>query len=56
MVTFCKAGVRAASATALARDAGYKKVIVYPGSWLDWTKRNGRTERYEPKGQVWGEP
>jgi 3-mercaptopyruvate sulfurtransferase SseA len=53
MVMFCRAGVRAASAAALAKDAGYKKVIVYPGSWLDWSKRNGQTERDEPQGEVW---
>lgn len=53
LVMFCRAGVRAKEAAGLARDAGYPYVGMYPGSWLDWEKNEGRTEQYEPKGRIW---
>ncbi|KAF2034264.1 Rhodanese-like protein [Setomelanomma holmii] len=41
VVFFCKAGVRSRAMAGLARQAGYKNVGEYPGSWLDWEKRGG---------------
>lgn len=50
MVFYCKAGVRAKAAAQLAVQAGYdpRRIGVYDGSWLDWEKRGGRVEKWEP--------
>jgi rhodanese-related sulfurtransferase len=45
VVFYCKAGVRSRAAAALAKDAGFVNVGEYPGSWVDWEKNNGVTER-----------
>ncbi|KAJ5084678.1 hypothetical protein NUU61_009257 [Penicillium alfredii] len=49
IVFYCKAGVRARAAAQLAVQAGYEpeKLGVYDGSWLDWERRGGRTEKWE---------
>jgi rhodanese-related sulfurtransferase len=48
-VFYCKAGVRARAAAQLAVQAGYnaEQLGVYDGSWLDWEKQGGKTERWE---------
>ncbi|KAI1400780.1 Rhodanese-like protein [Hypoxylon fuscum] len=45
LVFYCKAGVRSRAAAQIAREAGYKKVGEYPGSWLDWVEKGGKIER-----------
>lgn len=44
LVFYCKAGVRARSAAALAVHAGWSKIGEYPGSWLDWRSQQGPVE------------
>lgn len=44
LLFYCKAGVRAKTALALAQHAGWKNVSDYPGSWLDWARNNGERE------------
>lgn len=45
IVVYCKAGVRSRAAAELARQEGWEKVVEYEGSWLDWEKNGGETER-----------
>lgn len=45
LVFYCKAGVRAKAAAGLAKHAGWEKVGVYYGSWLDWEREGGEVER-----------
>ncbi|KAK4236630.1 Rhodanese-like domain-containing protein [Achaetomium macrosporum] len=45
VVFYCRAGVRSRAAAGLAREAGWKKVGEYPGSWLDWFEKGGKVER-----------
>ncbi|KAI0394356.1 Rhodanese-like domain-containing protein [Xylariaceae sp. FL0594] len=45
VVFYCKAGVRSRAAAALAREAGYKNVGEYPGSWIEWHGKGGEVER-----------
>ncbi|CEJ54202.1 hypothetical protein PMG11_00523 [Penicillium brasilianum] len=49
IVFYCKAGVRAKAAAQLAVQAGYdaEKLGVYHGSWLDWERQGGKTERWQ---------
>ncbi|KUL88542.1 hypothetical protein ZTR_05377 [Talaromyces verruculosus] len=49
IVFYCKAGVRAQAAAQLAVQAGYDPdtLGVYHGSWLDWSSRGGKVERWE---------
>ncbi|KAI5466579.1 Rhodanese-like domain-containing protein [Mariannaea sp. PMI_226] len=49
LLFYCKAGVRARAAAALAQSAGWESVGEYPGSWLDWAKQNGPVEKVEQK-------
>jgi len=44
LVFYCKAGVRSRAAAGLARNAGWKSVGEYPGSWMDWAERGGEIE------------
>ncbi|XP_037933631.1 rhodanese domain-containing protein CG4456-like [Teleopsis dalmanni] len=37
----CQSGRRAANATAIATDLGYINSKSYPGSWLEWSQREG---------------
>ncbi|PKS08855.1 hypothetical protein jhhlp_003466 [Lomentospora prolificans] len=53
LVFFCKAGVRGRAAAQLAKNAGYSRVGDYPGSWLDWSAKGGKAERFEGEGEVW---
>ncbi|KAI0844721.1 Rhodanese-like protein [Daldinia vernicosa] len=45
VVFYCKAGVRSRAAAQIAREAGWKNVGEYPGSWLDWVQKGGKIER-----------
>ncbi|CAJ2514251.1 Uu.00g023700.m01.CDS01 [Anthostomella pinea] len=45
LVFYCKAGVRSRAAAAIARDAGWKRVGEYPGSWVEWSGKGGKVER-----------
>ncbi|KAI1775327.1 Rhodanese-like protein [Hypoxylon cercidicola] len=45
LVFYCKAGVRSRAAATIAKEAGYKNVGEYPGSWVDWVARGGKVER-----------
>ncbi|KAI0161765.1 Rhodanese-like protein [Hypoxylon sp. FL1284] len=45
LVFYCKAGVRSRAAATLARQAGFRRVGEYPGSWLDWVRRGGEVKR-----------
>ncbi|KAH6687944.1 Rhodanese-like domain-containing protein [Plectosphaerella plurivora] len=45
LVFFCKAGVRSRAAATLAKEAGWTNIGEYPGSWLDWEKNGGPTEK-----------
>ncbi|KAK9800126.1 putative Rhodanese-like domain-containing protein [Seiridium cardinale] len=45
VVFYCKAGVRSRAAAGIAREAGWKSVGEYPGSWVEWTGKGGRVER-----------
>lgn len=49
IVFYCKAGVRAKTAAQLAVQAGYdpSRVGVYYGSWLDWSGKGGKVEKWE---------
>ena len=53
LVFYCKAGVRGRAAAQLAKDAGYKSIGDYAGSWLDWADKGGRTEEYDGSGEIW---
>jgi rhodanese-related sulfurtransferase len=44
LMVYCRAGVRARTAAALAQAAGWTDIAVYPGSWLDWAKQGGPVE------------
>ncbi|KAK7981603.1 hypothetical protein PG996_009293 [Apiospora saccharicola] len=45
VVLYCKAGVRSRAAAGIAREAGWKKVGEYPGSWVEWSGKGGKIER-----------
>ncbi|KAL8296992.1 hypothetical protein RB597_006205 [Gaeumannomyces tritici] len=45
LVFYCKAGVRSRAAAQLARDAGWRNVGEYSGSWLDWDSNGGEVQR-----------
>ncbi|EED16721.1 Rhodanese domain protein [Talaromyces stipitatus ATCC 10500] len=49
IIFYCKAGVRAQAAAQLAVQAGYDPdtLGVYRGSWLDWTNKGGKVEKWE---------
>ncbi|KAI3317458.1 Rhodanese-like domain-containing protein [Xylariaceae sp. AK1471] len=45
VVFYCKAGVRSRAAAGIAREAGWKHVGEYPGSWIEWSGKGGEVER-----------
>ncbi|KAI0100834.1 Rhodanese-like domain-containing protein [Nemania sp. FL0031] len=45
VVFYCKAGVRSRAAAGIAREAGWKEVGEYPGSWIEWSGKGGEVER-----------
>ncbi|KUJ10320.1 Rhodanese-like protein [Mollisia scopiformis] len=45
VVFYCKSGVRSRAAAGLARQAGWENVSEYSGSWLDWEKNGGESEK-----------
>ncbi|RNF10874.1 Heat shock protein 67Bb [Trypanosoma rangeli] len=38
LVVYCLSGKRAEKGEKLARECGYTKTAVYPGSWNEWSK------------------
>lgn len=44
VVFYCKSGVRSRAAAELAKQAGWKDVGEYKGSWLDWEKNDGERQ------------
>ncbi|KAI0005486.1 Rhodanese-like domain-containing protein [Russula compacta] len=42
IVFYCRSGMRSSTASDVARRNGYKNILNYKGSWLDWTAREGR--------------
>ncbi|KAI0453638.1 Rhodanese-like domain-containing protein [Xylaria acuta] len=45
VVFYCRAGVRSRAAAGIAREAGWKNVGEYPGSWIEWSGKGGDVER-----------
>ncbi|KAH6658958.1 Rhodanese-like domain-containing protein [Truncatella angustata] len=45
LVFYCKAGVRSRAAAGIAREAGWKNVGEFPGSWVEWSGKGGKIER-----------
>ncbi|RCI10520.1 hypothetical protein L249_4312 [Ophiocordyceps polyrhachis-furcata BCC 54312] len=45
VVFYCRAGVRAHAAAAIAAEAGWRSIGEYSGSWLEWIKEGGPSER-----------
>ena len=45
VVFYCKAGVRSRAAAGMAVMAGWRGVGEYKGSWAEWSRRGGRSER-----------
>ncbi|RFU35673.1 hypothetical protein B7463_g654, partial [Scytalidium lignicola] len=45
LVFYCKSGVRSRASAELARQAGWKNIGEYPGSWLDWERNGGPSEK-----------
>ncbi|KAL5534322.1 hypothetical protein ACEPAG_784 [Sanghuangporus baumii] len=44
IVFYCRSGKRSATAADIAQKYGYKNVLNYEGSWLDWTaKEQGKS-------------
>jgi len=41
VIFYCRSGMRSASASDVARRNGYKNILNYKGSWLDWKARGG---------------
>ncbi|KAF8273770.1 Rhodanese-like domain-containing protein [Lactarius quietus] len=41
IVFYCRSGMRSSSACDVARRNGYKNILNYKGSWLDWKVRGG---------------
>jgi len=41
VVFYCKSGVRSKASATLARQAGFKNVGEYRGSWKDWSAKSG---------------
>ena len=50
LVFYCKAGVRAKGAAALAQHAGWTDIGDYPGSWNDWELHKGPVEPVKKQG------
>lgn len=55
LLFYCKAGVRARTAAALAQHAGWTSVGEYPGSWLDWEAHQGPVEKVNTRRKDGGE-
>ncbi|KAF5524477.1 putative thiosulfate sulfurtransferase [Colletotrichum aenigma] len=45
LIMYCKAGVRSRALASLAKEAGWKNIGEYPGSWLDWEKNGGPVQK-----------
>ncbi|KAI0034900.1 Rhodanese-like domain-containing protein, partial [Vararia minispora EC-137] len=42
IVFYCRSGKRSASASDIARRNGFKNILNYEGSWLDWVAKEGK--------------
>lgn len=51
VVAYCKSSYRATVTAALLEEAGYKKVKVYDGAWLEWSA-TGVVEKPEPSAPI----
>jgi predicted sulfurtransferase len=45
LVFYCRAGVRSSAAAELARQVGYESIAEYKGSWMDWEKNGGKSDK-----------
>jgi len=45
LITYCRSGMRAASARSILQNLGYSRVKRYPGSWLEWLHRQPEVEK-----------
>ncbi|KAH9043730.1 Rhodanese-like domain-containing protein [Lactarius hengduanensis] len=41
IIFYCRSGMRSSSASDVARRNGYKNILNYKGSWLDWKAKEG---------------
>jgi rhodanese-related sulfurtransferase len=51
VVFYCRSGVRSRAAAELARQAGWRNIAEYTGSWLDWEKNGGKREGGRESGK-----
>lgn len=51
VVAYCKSSYRATVTAALLEEAGYQKVKVYDGAWLEWSA-TGVVEKPEPSAPI----
>lgn len=51
VVAYCKSSVRATLTAALLEEAGFQKVKVYDGAWLEWAA-TGVVEKPEPSAPI----
>lgn len=51
VVAYCKSSYRATVTAALLEEAGFKKVKVYDGAWLEWSA-TGVVEKPEPSAPI----
>lgn len=42
LIFYCRSGKRSTSASDIAKRNGYKKILNYKGSWLDWVERENK--------------
>ncbi|KAI0082230.1 Rhodanese-like protein [Panus rudis PR-1116 ss-1] len=42
VIFYCRSGVRSTTACDVAKRNGYKNILNYKGSWLDWVQREGK--------------
>ncbi|PQE21394.1 rhodanese-like domain-containing protein [Rutstroemia sp. NJR-2017a BBW] len=45
VIFYCKSGVRSRGAAEVVRNAGWRKVGEFQGSWLEWEKKGGEVEK-----------
>ncbi|KAK7694437.1 hypothetical protein QCA50_001623 [Cerrena zonata] len=48
LVFYCRSGVRSTTACDVAKRNGYKNILNYKGSWLDWIEREGKGQTSPP--------
>jgi rhodanese-related sulfurtransferase len=45
LVFYCKSGARSAMACSLAEGMGFRGVVNYSGSWMDWAAQHAATNK-----------